>query len=1048
MRDAYGQALQYARTMDAPPPFLITTDIGYAFELYAAFDGSHDYRPFPNAQSHRIFLTDLAQHLDLFRAIWLDPHSLDPARISARVTRTVAERLAELAKSLESAGHAPDMVATFLMRAIFTMFAEDVGLLPPRLFTDAVEKHWLPLPASFPGGIESLWRAMNDGTHFGFIGKLLRFNGGLFSQPQSLPLTRAQLELLLDAAKCSWADVEPAIFGTLLERALNAKERHKLGAHYTPRAYVERLVKPTVEEPLRAEWDLVRAEVRQLVGADDESAAATKGKKKGDATKRVEAARKLVRAFHQKLCETTVLDPACGSGNFLYVTLDLFKRLESEVLSLLADLGEKQTLLDVHGVTVTPAQFHGIEVKRWAKEIADLVLWIGFLQWHFRTRGNVAPAEPVLRDFKNIECRDAVLTWDGEPEIVRDEATGTPVTRWDGESYKKHPVTGEDVPDESKRVVVYRYKNPRKAEWPKVDFVVGNPPFIGNKRMRLALGDGYVEALRKAHSDVPETTDYVMYWWHHSAELLRKGELRLFGLITTNSITQTFNRKVVQQHLEAKDGLSLVFAVPDHPWVENADGAAVRIAMTVAESGSSLGSLTTVTREAAAADGAAEVGISTFTGRVHADLTIGAAVLSCQPLRANRPLCLQGCKLVGEGFQVTPSDRQALLRANPDALVYLPRYVSGSDVTKLPEERYVIDFYGCTDVQARERFPAGYQILLTKVKPERDQNRRDTRRKNWWLFGENAPKLRRALKGLRRFIATSEVAKHRVFLFCDLPGTLADGSIAAIAHDDAYVLGVLSSRLHVSFALAAGGTLEDRPRYQNGPCFDPFPFPDCTESQKARIRDLGEQLDAHRKRQQAQHPGLTITGMYNVLEKLRAEEVLNDKERAIHEQGLVGVLRQLHDELDAAVFAAYDWPVDLSDEQILERLVLLNARRSEEERGGLIRWLRPDYQNPGGRAASQLSTAGDEGDEDEEAQAAPASATPWPKKLAEQIAAVRDLLARGSGEWTAAQAAAAFKGAAPDAVAEVLDSLAALGLVVAYDTDEGRHWRGAGRAST
>lgn len=455
MRDALGQALGYARTLERPPPFLLTCDIGHCFDLYACFDGTTDYRPFPNAQTSRLFLRDLADHVDTLRAVFLDPPSLDPARHAARVTREVAGHLAELARELEAAGHHSEEVAEFLMRCLFTMFAEDVGLLPERLFTTALESQWIPQPESFPLGVMNLWAAMNEGG-WAVSGKLLKFNGGLFAQQRSLPLERKHLQRLLEAARCDWAQVEPAIFGTLLERALDPRERHALGAHYTPRAYVERLVKPTIEEPLRAEWAVVQTEARSLV---------ERGK--------VADAEKAVRAFHERLCKVRVLDPACGSGNFLYVTLDLFKRLESEVLAFASELSGSLVLADLQHVSVTPAQFRGIEIKPWAREIAELVLWIGYLQWHFRTHGNVAPPEPVLRDYKNIELRDAVLAYDGE-EVVLDDA-GQPVTRWDGRTTRKYPVTGEDVPDETARVAVTRLVNPRKAVWPEADFIVGEP---------------------------------------------------------------------------------------------------------------------------------------------------------------------------------------------------------------------------------------------------------------------------------------------------------------------------------------------------------------------------------------------------------------------------------------------------------------------------------------------------------------------------------------------------------------------------------------------
>jgi hypothetical protein len=228
--------------------------------------------------------------------------------------------------------------------------------------------------------------------------------------------------------------------------------------------------------------------------------------------------------------------------------------------------------------------------------------------------------------------------------------------------------------------------------------------------------------------------------------------------------------------------------------------------------------------------------------------------------------------------------------------------------------------------------------------------------------------------------------------------------------------------------------------YNKSLCFDTFPFPLGGTNQLARIRGLGEELDAHRKRQQAAYPDLTITGMYNVLEKLRSGEALTVKDKVIHEQGLVSVLKKLHDDLDAAVFDAYGWPHDLTDEQILERLVALNAERAAEERRGLIRWLRPAFQNPSGaKAATQEKLATT--DEPEGTAPVAATAATWPKKLAEQIAAVRDLLTKGAAEWTVSEVAAAFKGAKKADVEEVLDSLAALGILAAYEARGTRRWK-------
>ena len=566
MMRARNQADGYARAVsrkDGWPPFLLVVDVGHVIEVYADFSGQgQGYTQFPDGNRYRITMDDLRNEAtrDRLRQIWTEPHALDPSKIAARVTREVADRLAALGKSFEGQGHEPQAVANFLMRCLFTMFAEDVDLIPRASFSDLL-KRLRGHPEHAAPALSRLWETMNTG---GFspvlMTDLMKFNGGLFKDASALPLSEVQLSLLIDAAAKDWREVEPAIFGTLLERALDKRQRHKLGAHYTPRAYVERLVVPTIMEPLRADWRNVQAAALTL---------ANQGQ--------MEQARATVRAFHAGLCEIRVLDPACGSGNFLYVALELMKRLEGEVTALLAELGEEQAALSLAGHTVDPHQFLGLEVNPWAAAVAELVLWIGFLQWHFRTHGKASPAEPVLRDFRNIENRDAVLTYAGTQPRLDD--AGAPVTRWDGVSFTTHPVTGEQVPDAQARTVVLDYLKPRPATWPEAEFIVGNPPFIGASRMRDALGDGYAEALWHAYPKMPQSADFVMFWWEKAAlaargwkpatDKARAKGTRRFGLITTNSLRQTFNRKVLEPHLaDPKTGLSLTFAIPDHPWVD------------------------------------------------------------------------------------------------------------------------------------------------------------------------------------------------------------------------------------------------------------------------------------------------------------------------------------------------------------------------------------------------------------------------------------------------------------------------------------------------
>lgn len=1082
------QAEDYARALPASegrPPFVVVVDVGHVIELYAEFTRSGaTYTPFPDPRSHRIRLDQLAdpEVRDRLRALWTDPLGLDPSRISAKVTRRVAAELADLAKSLEAAGNAPQQVAAFLTRCLFSMFAEDVGLLPK---AGAQEQgsfiHLLNTykeqPATLVQMLKVFWQAMDaGGFNPAIAANVLRFNGKLFKDATAdgyvLPLTTAQIDGLLRAAGANWKEVEPAIFGTLLERALDPTERHALGAHYTPRAYVERLVLPTVVEPLRADWAHAQAAAVLLAREAD----TLEGKKR---EAKLEEARAEVRRFHHQLCTTRVLDPACGSGNFLYVTLEHLKRLEGEVLIQLEQLGETQDKLGLEGETVTLQQLRGIELNGRAAALAELVLWIGWLQWHVRTRGLGSVAEPVVHDYGNIENRDAVLAYDAmEPAL---DAKGQPITRWDGVTFKKHPVTGEDVPDEAAQVVQWLYVNPRQAEWPKADFIVGNPPFIGNKRMRVALGDGYADALRAAWPEIPESADFVMYWWHKAAETVRQGEAVRFGLITTNSLAMIFNRRVIEDHLTATPPVSLAYAVPDHPWVDGDDGAAVRIAMSVGVRGTAEGKLQTVAQEREAESGEVAVELLTRQGVIHADLKVGANVAAAKRLQANDRLSNRGVIPHGAGFIVTPEEARSLgLGTVPGLDQHIRPYRNGRDLTGTPRGVLVIDLFGLQADDVRQRFPAVYQWLLERVKPERDENPRQRVREFWWLFAEARVVMRRSLLGLPRYIVTGQVAKHRTFQWLDV-AILPDDKLIAVASADALHLGVLSSAVHEAWALTAGGRLGvgNDPVYSKSTCFEAFPFPDLDQggALAERIRTLAEQIDAHRKTQVTHYPDATLTATYNVLEKLRSGEALTAKEKVIHAHGLVGVLKSLHDELNAAVLAAYGWsdlgPVPWGDETarsawtetLLERLVALNAKRAAEEAAGTVRWLRPEFQDPARRAAADSVTAvtqqaGIEGveskadaaaraaEEGESADtptapstAAPA-AQPWPSTLPEQVRAVAQLLAASPAPLALPAIEAAFKSKGPwkKGLPRILETLEALGRARVA----GGAWRGGG----
>ena len=674
------------------------------------------------------------------------------------------------------------------------------------------------------------------------------------------------------------------------------------------------------------------------------------------------------------------------------------------MLEALASLGgqepsaRQEALTWLAGHSVDPHQFFGLEINPRAAAIAELVLWIGYLQRHFRTRGGM-PAEPILQAFNNITRNfDAVLAAD--ISLARD-AHGVPLTR---------------RAQDGSVTEVEEYANPHQPEWPPAEFIVGNPPFIGGKDIRARLGDEQTEALWAAHPAMNESADFVLYWWDHSAALLtRKGTpLRRFGLVTTNSISQVFQRRVMERHLLAKAPISLVMAIPDHPWTRvTRDAAAVRIAMTVAEAGTSEGVLREVVREAGLDTDAPAIEFVEFDGIINSDLTVGVDVTKAQPLLANEGLSSPGVKLHGAGFIVTPQKAEHLgLGRRPGLEKHIREYRNGRDLTARPRGVMVIDLFGLSAEEVRRLFPEVYQHIATRVKPERDQNNRATYKDKWWVFGEPRSELRPALEHIRRYIATVETAKHRVFQFLDM-SVLPGNKLIAIALDDSFVLGVLSSKAHTAWALRAGGWLGigNDPVYVKSRVFDPFPFPAADDLQKQRIRTIAEDLDAHRKRVLAEHTHLTLTGLYNVLEKLRAgtpPDALNADDRRIFDDGLVLILKEYHDTLDTEVAAAYGWPADLSDNDILVRLVALNQERVKEEAAGHIRWLRPDYQIPRfGSTKEKLDLSG--GTMHAPAEAAAGPKPSFPTSELEQTAAVMSVLAATTEPATPTALAVRFR---------------------------------------
>lgn len=944
MRDALAQAKRYVVNLPSShpwPPFLIVCDVGRAFELYFDWSGNgRGYGHFPDQHSYRFELHRLAELevQGLFRAIWTDPASVDPRAKSAEVSRGIARRLAEVSKWLEgiqkvrtvdatdsARSLAIEETALFLMRIVFCMFAEDVGLLPKDSFSAFLERA-VANEAAFEPELRNLWQVMGRAggeRYASAIGAEVRyFNGGLFAAATTYSLSNADRGELLQAAKADWKKVEPAIFGTLLEQALTATERAKLGAHYTPRPYVERLVQATMMEVLEAEWEAIV----HPDGGDDAP---------------VDLA--AVEAFHDRIAALRVLDPACGTGNFLYVAMENLMRLESDVVELIRQLGGSAS------PRVGPQQFLGLELNPRAAVIAELVLWIGWLRWRMANDPDAAP-EPVLKQFGNINFGghagyDAVL---------------------------RHKPTGEVDTD-----------HPMLPDWPVVDFIIGNPPFIAGQDLREELGSEYAEALWKANPRVPKSADFVMQWWDRAAHILvaDNSPLIRFGFVTTNSITQTFSRRVIEHYLADKR-VVLRFAVPDHPWIKPvkaeprvkgdtrkrdtkkvAGPAAVRIAMTVADRDPADGKLVTTKLETALDSDNPQVDyFPPVSGRINADLTTGTDVTQAARLLANTGICHDGVKLHGKGFSLLRKEAEALGLGRREGLEQFIRpYRNGKDLAgRNPIEvrdKMVIDLFGQEERLVRQSFPEIYQHLLGSVRVAREEQVKKSRTsdataylESWWLMGKPRPEMRFALEGLPRYIGTVDTAKHRLFQF--LPADiLCDDGVVVICTADALALGVLSSSIHYHWTAANCGlmgvaTFEQGHRYFKTQTFDPFPFPEPTRAQRATIADLAEELDETRKIALAEVPRLTMTEIYNLRDRQRAGMLTDLMEVERASAARVGIINRLHEQIDVEVAAAYGWPADLPPVEIVTRLVALNTERASEEKAGKVRWLRPDYQVP------------------------------------------------------------------------------------------------------
>jgi type II restriction/modification system DNA methylase subunit YeeA len=832
---AYGQLLQYREALENPP-LLVVTDIE-RFEVHTNFTGTV-------TRVHAFTNSELPEpeNLALLRAMFGDPYSLKPTRTLQSVTEEAAGKFARLADGLRERGVDPQEAAHFLNKLLFCLFAEDVGLLPEGVFSRVVERG-ARRPETFNRNVGALFGAMAEGGEFNLL-DIPHFDGGLFSDGGVVALEASELRALGEASRLDWGSVEPAIFGTLFERSLDPAQRARLGAHYTGKEDILALVEPVLMAPLRREWERVRAGAE----AEAEKARGLGGRAAENALRRAERG---LAGFAERLRGVRVLDPACGSGNFLYVSLKELLDLEKEVSAFSGEIG-----LTPFFPGVSPEQLHGIETSPYAHEIAQVAIWIGYLQWMVEN-GFGSPSEPILGPMTNIVEADAILSRDGDGTL-------------------------------------------REPVWPEADVIVGNPPFLGGKRLRAELRDAYVDDLFALYRGrVAREADLVAYWFEKARKEIEGGRAKRAGLLATNSIRGGANRRVLARIRETG---SIFFAESDRPWVLN--GAAVRVSMVGFDDG---------TETEKTLDGAPATAINP-------DLTGALDLTEARPLPENLGISFMA-DTKGGPFDIPGDLARQMLAATgnpngkPNSNVVRP-WANGMDITRRPRGMYIIDFGTDTSLEEAALYEAPFEYINEHVRPKRETSR--STRAEWWLHERPRVDMRRALAGLPRFIATSSVSKHRLFAWLD-SSTLPDHALIVFAREDDYFFGVLHSRAHELWSLRMGTFLGvgNDPRYTPTTCFETFPFPEPTEEQSAEIAEAARRLDGLRRNwlnpegaAEAELKKRTLTNLYN--------------QRPTW-------LANAHARLDAAVFAAYGWPEDVADEDILKNLLALNLERSASQ---------------------------------------------------------------------------------------------------------------------
>lgn len=894
---ALRQLMMYALPLENPPLLVVSDRL--IIEIHTHFTGHP-------SECHVIRLEEITRPEIQEKLRWLfsNPERFKPTKTNRQITEEAAKTFAETADRLRAAGVPATKASHFLSQCLFCFFAEDVELLPARLFERLVGVHMTA--DQMREQLTRLFEAMRKGGMFG-VDPVLHFNGGLFQAIDIPDLTPADVRALREASSMDWSAIDPSIFGTLFERGLDPSKRAQLGAHYTDPATIWRIVKPVVQDPLEAQWKEDARSIEQLLAKRDgfRDEAKTIQDPKKYARVRTKAndcerqAQALFSSFLEKLRGFRILDPACGSGNFLYLSLKALKDLEHKI-NLEAETLGLQRQHDVTG----PHNVLGIEVNEYAAELARITIWIGELQWRAQ-HGYSFKTNPVLEPLDCIESRDAIVNADGT-----------------------------------------------EAEWPGASVVVGNPPFLGTKKMRREVGSEYTDRLRKAYSGrVVGFADLVCYWFEKARAKVVSGELGAAGLVATDSLRGGLNRKVLDGIVETA---TIYEAWSSLPWIN--EGASVQVCL-VAFANKAF----TVQPHL---DGVA-------VPKINSDLSSGADLTTARVLPENQGAAFYTTVKAGAFDIPGAMARKWLALPNPNgksnADVVKP-WANGKGVVERPKDKWIIDF-GC-DMSEEDAslYEAPFSYVLQHVKPERINNPRPSYKKYWWLLAEPIPQMRVALAGLPRYLAVLGTAKHRIFTWVH-GSILPDHALIAFARSDDTTFGILQSRFHVLWSLRLGTALDDRPRYTPTTSFDTFPFPAGirpidTASKEVRSTPSGALIPAgldadasakasaiaeaakrlYDRREAWLNPpdwivresDITPLGMsaspYPMVIKAKPGHEADLAKRTLTKlyNEMPPWLKTAHDQLDQAVAAAYGW-TDYSsampDSEVRDRLLALNRSR-------------------------------------------------------------------------------------------------------------------------